>query len=179
MGDPVVISSNLDEVLRALHALGQDVSQGMDGLATEAANELERQTSPITATWDHPDGHFVVDARAETSPPLAEARLSVSGLVQMLDAGARPHLIAARRAPCLAFVWDGPGSYRPKTTPRLLASQAGGPMGELVFFQSVNHPGFEGRRWIEVLADGARRWFPEMVTKWVKWALDNMPGVRP
>ncbi len=172
MPEPIVISSNIDEILAALGGLGKDVSASFEYLATDAGNEAQRRTAPITASWTHPEGQFVIEAKAE---PLPEVRIMASPLVLMLDAGTRAHEIVPRNAQALAFVWGGPGSYQAKTTPGMLSSQAGGPTGEAVFFKRVWHPGTEPRAWIAQLADDARTWWYVLVEKWLVWALDRIP----
>lgn len=63
-----------------------------------------------------------------------------------VDRGTSPHVITARNAPYLVFVWGGPGSYSPKTNP---PDKYGGPGvvvgGSIRKTKSVNHPGNEAR----------------------------------
>jgi len=59
--------------------------------------------------------------------------------------GTPPHVIAAKSGKSLAFQWRGPGSYRPKTRPRIIGSSAGGPTGDTVYPKAVQHPGTEAR----------------------------------
>lgn len=67
----------------------------------------------------------------------------------ILNAGAKPHLIAARRAPFLRFRTGGFGS---KTTPRLLGSGPGArATGPLLSPRSVRHPGIRARNWTDEL----------------------------
>lgn len=69
--------------------------------------------------------------------------------------GTRPHVIAARNAPRLAFMWGGPGSYLPKTGPG--GKWYGGPGsvvgGEWHFPLAVMHPGTAAREWPKVIGE--------------------------
>ncbi len=78
--------------------------------------------------------------------------------------GTRPHKIAARNAPMLAFMWGGPGSYKPKTTP---GGGYGGPGavvgGKMHFRKSVNHPGNAPREFEEKIAKEAKPEFSRLM----------------
>ena len=54
---------------------------------------------------------------------------SASMVPQVLESGARPHVIAARNANSLAFMWPA--------------------VGGMAFFKKVNHPGFPGIRYMQ------------------------------
>lgn len=68
--------------------------------------------------------------------------------------GTRAHSITARRGKTLAFMWGGPGSYKPKTKP---PGKIGGPgtvMGGTMHFPvSVWHPGTEGREFEKTITE--------------------------
>ena len=74
--------------------------------------------------------------------------------------GTKPHKIRARRAPRLAFMWGGPGSYKPKTAPK---GKIGGPGivvgGTLRRPYEVQHPGTEARDFEGVIRDDEKRWY--------------------
>ena len=74
--------------------------------------------------------------------------------------GTRPHKITAKNAPRLAFMWGGPGSYKPKTKPK---GKIGGPGivvgGTLRRPYSVNHPGSEARDFEGTIRDDEKPWF--------------------
>jgi len=63
--------------------------------------------------------------------------------------GTKPHIIRPRNAKALAFPWGGPGSYKPKTTPRGRSATFGGPgtvsNAKMTYRQEVHHPGTEAR----------------------------------
>lgn len=69
--------------------------------------------------------------------------------------GTRPHRIKPRRAKRLAFQ----SGYKAKTLPGRIASAAGGPFGETVFSQGVQHPGFEGRKFSQLIVQKWREPF--------------------
>lgn len=65
-----------------------------------------------------------------------------------VSGGTRPHPIVARNAKALSFVWGGPGSYVPRTSPKGKLGVVGLPGvkgGKRVAFKSVKHPGTEAR----------------------------------
>jgi len=76
--------------------------------------------------------------------------------------GTRPHIITAKRAPALSFMWGGPGSYQAKTTP---GGGYGGPGtvtgGKRVAFKSVHHPGFKGRNFEALIRKENAAWFKQ------------------
>lgn len=70
------------------------------------------------------------------------------------------HDIPVRRAPRLAFLWGGPGSYKPKTAPK---GKIGGPGtvtgGTMHFPLIVDHPGSEAREFEATIAADEKKWF--------------------
>lgn len=77
-----------------------------------------------------------------------------------VSGGTRPHVIAAKRAPTLAFMWGGPGSYRPKTTTapswRGLGAVIGGTMH---FPKQVHHPGSKPRNFEKWVKKSSKKWY--------------------
>lgn len=69
--------------------------------------------------------------------------------------GSRPHLIVPRTKAALAFIWGGPGSYEPKTTPRPTWGGPGVVKGDTKLYirKSVQHPGFAPRRFEEYITE--------------------------
>ena len=64
--------------------------------------------------------------------------------------GTRPHRIAPRNAPALAFQTG----YRAKTTPSAIPSRSGGAFGPTVFVsRAVQHPGIKARNVDSQIAD--------------------------
>ncbi|MDI9548188.1 MAG: hypothetical protein QM346_11390, partial [Chloroflexota bacterium] len=62
--------------------------------------------------------------------------------------GTKPHAIRPKRARMLAF----PGTYRAKTTPGVIGSQAGGGSGETRYASAVAHPGTQAREFHKLIA---------------------------
>jgi len=72
-----------------------------------------------------------------------------------VDEGTRPHIICAKRAKRLRF----PSGYYAKTTPGIIGSVAGGSYGPDIYRVCVMHPGFEARRFSQIIA---RKWKPKL-----------------
>ena len=129
------------------------------------AKEIKRDFEKTTKTWSDPPKMRVAvkypirlfedNARLEISvgpDPLDKA----SDIYHFVDAGTRPHIIRPKRpGGSLIFQWGGPGSYKAKTSPRVIGSTAGGPTGPIVAFAHVHHPGTKARKFSETIA---RRW---------------------
>lgn len=88
----------------------------------------------------------LANSRRVTIDPLS-ASVAYPPLGRLLNTGTRPHVIRARRARVLSFVWP--------TGPRALASN---PATARFYFPQVNHPGSTKHRgwWDGVVND--RRW---------------------
>lgn len=89
----------------------------------------------------------------------AGARESVK-IYGFVTKGTRRHVIRARNAPRLAFLWGGKGSYKPKTAPK---GKIGGPGkvvgGRMHYPLAVVHPGSEAREFEKVIAADEKRWY--------------------
>jgi len=72
---------------------------------------------------------------------------------QMVNAGAPPHDIYPVHAKQLVFKWNGQGSYKASTMPRILTSKRHYKTGPVRFFNSVHHPGFPAREFDKTIAD--------------------------
>lgn len=81
-------------------------------------------------------------------------------IYKFVTGGTKPHTIRPRRAKMLAFMWGGPGSYKPKTTPQ---GGYGGPGtvmgGKLTFAKAVQHPGTKPRNIEKRITKEQRPWF--------------------
>ena len=61
--------------------------------------------------------------------------------------GVRPHVIRARPGGVLRFVWNGPSSYQPHTSPPARFGGAGQVIGGMIIYVTyVFHPGFPPRK---------------------------------
>lgn len=75
-------------------------------------------------------------------------------IYRYVSGGTKPHPIRAKRARALHFR----GVYRAKTTPGVIASQAGGASGPDVYAKSVMHPGTKPRHFEKQIA---KKWRPK------------------
>lgn len=115
----------------------------------------------ITDDWKHT---VKFKARAFITPDEISVNVFPSGpnkqIYKYVTGGTRPHIITARNAPMLAFLWGGPGSYKPKTT---TAPSWGGPGsvsgGVMTFRKSVNHPGTKARNFEKFIAKKNKAWY--------------------
>lgn len=74
--------------------------------------------------------------------------------------GTRAHIIRAKNAPSLAFLWGGQGSYKPKTAPVGKFGGSGTVVGGVMHFpQEVQHPDSEAREFEKVIKDDNKAWF--------------------
>jgi hypothetical protein len=130
-----------------------------DKAAPHFVNEFEKRVS----NWEHkPD--------IKTSDSHTPARLSVtifpSGrhllIYTYVTKGTKAHPIplSPKSRGWLAFMWGGPGSYKPKTTP---GGGYGGPGivsgGKMTFRKQVHHPGFKGRHFEKDIRKKNKAWF--------------------
>ena len=136
--------------------------------------EMERVVKPhfidafdeIVADWDHK-----VDFAARSYFSADEIKLTVhptgpnKKIWIFVSGGTKPHKIRAKNVPRLAFMWGGPGSYRPKTQPgagfsgpsfRGAGQVIGGVMHRPM---EVQHPGSEPRNFEKWVMDSNRKWF--------------------
>lgn len=77
----------------------------------------------------------------------------------LVNFGTRPHTIYPVNAKMLRFKWGGRGSYRASTTPGKLMSKRHYKTGPVRSFLSVDHPGFEARRFDQTIAEQYRDTF--------------------
>lgn len=75
--------------------------------------------------------------------------------------GTDPHPIRARNKPMLVFQ----ANYAAKTTPRVIASKQGGPYGPWRTAYEVQHPGFPGREFPEVINDKWEKQWPTQLQR--------------
>ncbi|NMC34203.1 MAG: hypothetical protein GYA36_17350 [Veillonellaceae bacterium] len=114
------------------------------------ANDILLDYTATTATWEH---EVKFEKLTQVGPASVELLVDTDDeIYKYVDLGTSPHPIRAKNARTLAFHWAGPGSYRPKTQPRVLGSTAGGGVeGPMVFPVSVNHPGTKAREFSDTI----------------------------
>lgn len=88
----------------------------------------------------------------------------------LVDTGTKPHIIVARNAKMLCFA---PGS-QPKTTPRVIGSQAGSRGSGVVYTPKVKHPGTTAREFSQEISEKWQRLLPGILQR----AIDSLVIVR-
>lgn len=85
----------------------------------------------------------------------------------ILDKGAKPHKIRAKKAKALAFNTF----FRAKTKPNTLSSSAGKSAPPVGFAKEVQHPGIKARAWTRLVLKRSRPRFQRNVDKAVRVAV--------
>jgi len=130
-------------------------------LDSEVKQHFISEFDEVVANWRHKPEF---KARKFVSDDQIKVNVFPAGdnaqIYKFVTGGTRPHKIAAVNAPTLAFMWNGPGSYRPKTRP---GGKSGGPGtvsgGTMHYPKSVNHPGTEAREFEKVIREKNKKWF--------------------
>lgn len=119
------------------------------------AQDMKQDFEKTTDTWEH-DVKFTIASTVKPNGPevLVGTDDEIYGYV---NDGTKRHPIFAgiftgkSTKKALSFQWGGKGSYRPKTTPRVIGSKSGGSSGPQVVRPFVQHPGTKGRHFDEVI----------------------------
>lgn len=173
MGDiQFSVETNAAAVARAMHMAAADLPAAMYQAGVETGAAARQLLSRTTTTWTaRPIFEDVVEATVSGYDVLVGPSGPHADVWRMLDDGTRAHTIAAKNAPALVFVWGGPGSYKAKTRPGVLAAGPGGATGNLVAFRKVRHPGTVARNWTAaVRASVGRRSGEIMIRALQKWS---------
>lgn len=121
--------------------------------ARDMSKELVRLHLVATQTWKS----VVVPKTSFTLSGSGFVVMSTSDneIFSLLTVGAKPHEIVPVNAPALVFPWGGVGSYIAKSQPGTLAARAGSGRntGDITYRGIVNHPGFPGREYHELIAE--------------------------
>lgn len=131
-----------------------------DAMRLELLNAMRRMGTKIkadfestTATWSHKPRFEVMVSLTQPGPTVVVD--TNDEIYRYVAEGTKPHVIRPRTpGGRLAF----PGTYRAKTTPGVIGSQAGGGSGETRFARVVNHPGTEARNFHKLIA---KKWQPK------------------
>jgi len=126
------------------------------------------------ANWKHKPGfqarkYITGDAIRLNVYPAGEKQI-----YEYVTKGTRPHIIRAKNAPSLVFIWGGPGSYTPKTT---AGGGYGGPgtaSGSLRAFKEVRHPGNEPRDFEGIIRKEEAPWFSRTMENAWRRAIRSM-----
>ncbi len=136
-----------------------------DALDNEVKPELIKRFNRVTVNWkkkpDFKSRKFVrLTSVAVNVFPAGEHKM----IWVWVSGGTKPHPISARRAPRLAFLWGGPGSYKPKTKP---VGKFGGPGvvvgGTIHKPVEVDHPGTTAREFEKVIRDDFKTEFSRIM----------------
>ena len=147
-------------------------------------NTVLRLAQEIVNDWDHKPGFGV---QVINRGGALVSKLMVLGknakIWQYVSGGTRPHIIRPRKAKALAFPWGGPGSYKPKTTPRGKTATFGGPgtvsNAKMTYRQEVHHPGTEARDLEGLIRNKYAPTFSRIIRKAIKaGAAQARKGIR-
>ncbi len=131
-------------------------ARAIGAAAKQAADEIQKDFEATTATWKH---KVKFDKIVSLEPSPVEVLVGTDDeIYRYVDEGTKAHPIFAKRAPALVFAWGGPGSYTPKTKPRVIGSTPGGSSGPTVFRAYVDHPGTEARQFDKTIR---QKWEPK------------------
>lgn len=134
------------------------MKKALGNALTGTAKAIKVDYDVTTQTWTN-RAEFTIE-----SPNWYERLITTqSEIYGYVTGGTRPHPIRARNAPALSFQWGGPGSYSAKTTPRVVASKAGGSSGPTVYRQEVQHPGTQAREFEVTISDKWQKRWPTIV----------------
>lgn len=120
----------------------------------DVSKDMEKEFKKTTRTWKH---KVKFERLEEISPDLGKVEVAVltdDEIYGYVDQGTEPHIIAPKKAGGrLSFKWAGPGSYKAKTSPRVIGSTSGGASGNRVSLPYVFHPGTEAREFDVTIAE--------------------------
>lgn len=108
--------------------------------AQKAAALVLSDLQATTKTWNHKPTFDVTITRDKGDYIVAAG--TDDKIYGFVDAGTKAHVIKPKRSKYLRFL----SGYRAKTRVGIIGSQPGGAFGSEVYAQSVNHPGFPGRK---------------------------------
>lgn len=124
-----------------------------DAMRLELLNAMRRMGTKIkqdfeqtTATWEHKPKFETLVSLSQPGPTVVVD--TNDEIYRYVAEGTKPHAIRPKRARMLAF----PGTYRAKTTPGVIGSQAGGGSGETRYASAVAHPGTKAREFHKLIA---------------------------
>lgn len=147
-----------------------------DALDNEVKPKLLQRFQHVVANWQHKPifkaRKFIRIDRiwVDVFPTGENAKIWL-----FVTGGTKPHPIRAKRAPRLAFMWGGHGSYKPKTRP---VGKFGGPGivvgGTLHRPIEVQHPGTEAREFEKAIRDDFRKDFSRIMNNAFRRAIRRL-----
>lgn len=100
--------------------------------------------------------------RIERKGPFEWHIFTENAIYGYVSDGTRPHQIRPKNPAGVLRFQTG---YTAKTTPRVIMSRQGGASGPTVTAKVVNHPGFPGREFPDVITEKWDREFPKQVAQ--------------
>ena len=104
-----------------------------------------------TRTWDHKPSFSMNMSLRGIGPAVLVG--TDDSIYRLVNEGMKPRIIRPVRAKMLRFQVG----YQAKTVPGVIGSRPGGSYGKVVFAKEVHHPGFEGRKFDDLIVT---RWKP-------------------
>ena len=145
----------------------------------EASLRVNNDFRSATATWEHRPVFASWGPFVENNEIYIEAGPTSFGgldkIFALVNAGARPHRITAKRVPLLRFRTG----YQAKTTPLSLVSRPGGKSGPYRSKRSVSHPGFQPRNFGIAALDKHSGWWAKRVWKFAQFWPHGASRIRP
>lgn len=121
-------------------AIRRKIGKALSDAAIQARNEYKKTVT----TWEQ-SPEFTITRSGEFAR-IVGTENEIYGYV---DHGTRPHIIRPTTATNLAFQVG----YTPKTSPRVIGSQAGGNFGPVAFSVKIQHPGTDAREFSKTIAN--------------------------
>jgi hypothetical protein len=132
----------------------------VDAIRLELLNALRKEGrvqlkdfEKTVATWDHGVEFEMLISLSGGGPQLLVG--TDDAIYGYVNEGTKPHIIRPVNAPRLAFQ----GQYTPKTVPGVIGSKSGGSSGDMVYANSVQHPGTQARDFDEIIQKKNQRRF--------------------
>jgi len=145
-------------------------------LDTQVKPHFIREFDKVVADWKH---RVTFRARKRITQDAIKVTVFPTGdnkdIYRYVTGGTRPHVIRAKNAHMLAFMWGVPGSYVPKTRP---IGKYGGPGvvvgGSLHRFKQVQHPGTKARNFEKAIREQQASWFTRTMENSWRRAIRNL-----
>ncbi|MFA5323890.1 MAG: hypothetical protein WC373_14560 [Smithella sp.] len=131
-------------------ALRLELLNSMKTFGTMMKKEFEKTTK----TWKHKPKFEILRALSSNLGKVEVTVETNDEIYGYVNNGTKQHIIEPKKpGGKLSFMWGGPGSYSPKTSPGVIGSQKGGMSGgEKTVRAWVIHPGTEARNFDEMIA---------------------------
>lgn len=135
--------SQIDKVIDPA-GLESSLEDGLSNVLFDMLNDFESTTS----SWNTQPDFRIVDPHEEADG-LVGAVGTDDEIYGYVTRGTRPHPIEPKVAKFLRFQ----GGFTAKTQPGLMGSSSGGPTGDFVYAQHVDHPGTQARGYEDMISE--------------------------